>query len=38
MAAQLKLPIQCHTGMGQLTGTNAMAMKDVIEAIPKPSS
>lgn len=35
MAAQLKLPIQCHTGMGQLTGTNAMAMKEVIESNPE---
>lgn len=35
MAAEFKLPIQCHTGMGQLTGTNAMAMKEVIESNPE---
>ena len=35
MAAEFKLPIQCHTGMGQLTETNAMAMKDVIESNPE---
>lgn len=34
IAAELKLPIQCHTGMGQLTGTNALAMKEIIESNP----
>lgn len=34
MAAQQKLPIQCHTGMGQLIGTNAMALKNLIEGNP----
>ncbi|HZJ82565.1 MAG TPA: amidohydrolase family protein, partial [Clostridia bacterium] len=34
IAAELELPIQCHTGMGQLTGANAMAMKDIIERNP----
>ncbi|HZJ83468.1 MAG TPA: amidohydrolase family protein [Clostridia bacterium] len=35
IAAELDLPIQCHTGMGQLTGTNAMALKDVIDSNPE---
>lgn len=35
IAAEQKLPIQCHTGMGQLTGTNAMAMNKVIQSNPK---
>ena len=35
IAAEFKLPIQCHTGMGQLTKTNAMAMKEVIEKNPE---
>lgn len=33
-AAELGLPFQCHTGLGQLTGTRAMSMKDVIKRNP----
>ena len=31
MAAELSLPLQCHTGMGQLTNTRAIALKNLIE-------
>lgn len=34
MAAELNLPIQCHTGLGQLKRTNAMQMQEVIEKNP----
>lgn len=35
IAAEQGLPFQCHTGMGQLTGTNAMSMKRVIQSNPE---
>ena len=35
MAAEFSLPLQCHTGMGQLTDTGAMSMKNVIERNPE---
>ncbi len=34
LAAEFSLPLQCHTGLGQLTGTRAMALKEVIRANP----
>jgi len=34
IAAKLELPIQCHTGLGLLHGTNAMAMEEVIKKNP----
>lgn len=34
MAAEYSLPLQCHTGMGQLFETRAMEMKQVIESNP----
>lgn len=34
-ATAYDLVMQCHTGMGQLKNTNAMAMKDVIAGNPK---
>jgi uncharacterized protein len=34
IAAELDLPLQCHTGLGELKGTNAMAMREVIEKNP----
>ena len=33
-AAELNIPIQCHTGLGCLNGTNAVQMREVIEANP----
>jgi len=35
LAAELDLPIQCHTGLGQLKGTNAMLMHEVIKKNPE---
>ena len=35
LAAEFSLPFQCHTGLGQLSGTRAMAMKEVIEGNPQ---
>jgi len=35
MAGELELPIQCHTGLGQLYRTNAMELLPAIEANPK---
>ena len=35
IAAELELPLQCHTGLGQLTETRALAMKGVIERNPQ---
>lgn len=34
IARKLNLPIQCHLGLGQLQGTNAMAMEEVIKKNP----
>lgn len=34
IAAELDLPLQCHTGLGGLKGTNAMAMREAIEKNP----
>jgi hypothetical protein len=33
-AAELNMPIQCHTGLGRLKWTNAMAMEEVISKNP----
>ena len=33
-AAEMELPIQIHTGLGQLRGTNAMALCELIETNP----
>jgi hypothetical protein len=33
-AAELGLPVQCHTGLGALKETNAMQMREVIEKNP----
>ena len=35
LAAEFSLPLQCHTGLGQLTNTRAMALKETIEANPQ---
>jgi len=35
MAGELDLPLQCHTGLGQLYRTNAMGLLPAIEANPK---
>lgn len=35
LAAEFSLPFQCHTGLGQLKNTRAMAMKEVIEKNPQ---
>lgn len=35
MAAEFSLSLQCHTGMGQLTNTRAIAMKKIIELNPQ---
>lgn len=34
IAAELDLPLQCHTGLGLLEKTNALQMKEVIEKNP----
>lgn len=34
IAAELDMPVQCHTGLGQLKGTSAMALREVIEKNP----
>jgi len=34
LAAQLDVPIQCHTGMGSLTGTRAIEMEKVLRRHP----
>lgn len=34
IAARLDLPIQCHTGLGQLKSTNAMGMEEIIRENP----
>jgi hypothetical protein len=34
-AAELELPFQIHTGLGQLTGTRAIGLKDVIKENPE---
>jgi len=35
LAAEHSLPLQCHTGMGTLSNTRALAMQEVIEKNPK---
>ncbi len=35
IAAELDLPLQCHTGLGSLQRTNAMQMQPVIQAHPQ---
>lgn len=34
IAAELDMPLQCHTGLGRLKGTSAMSMREVIEKNP----
>lgn len=35
ISAEFGLPVQCHTGLGQLTETRAMSMKEVIARNPE---
>ena len=35
IAAELSLPLQCHTGMGQITNTNILQLNDVIKSNPE---
>jgi len=35
LSAEFSLPLQCHTGLGQLTQTGALALKESIEANPQ---
>jgi uncharacterized protein len=35
LAAELSLPLQCHTGLGQLTNTRAIAMNEMIRRNPR---
>ncbi|HSK69803.1 MAG TPA: amidohydrolase family protein [Candidatus Limnocylindria bacterium] len=35
LAAEFSLPLQCHTGLGQLTDTRAIHLKDAIQRHPK---
>ena len=34
IAAELSLPLQCHTGIGQITNTNILQLNDVIKSNP----